>query len=88
MHQIVFYIVTVWLALLFGFVAIRTITIKSSMNRIQTINTLTLPLIALLALFALNEGKSYALDGALILSLLSFVGTIAAAIYQGKWRYF
>jgi multisubunit Na+/H+ antiporter MnhF subunit len=40
--------------------------------------------VAMLALIALFEGTDYYLDTALVLALLSFVVTLAAALYRGE----
>jgi len=50
------------------------------------LDTLTLVLVALLVLYAASGRSPYLLDAALVLALLSFVGTLAAARYFGERR--
>jgi multicomponent Na+:H+ antiporter subunit F len=57
-------------------------------TRILALDTLTLILVAFLALSADAADESYALDAALILALLSFVGTLAAARYYSRGSLF
>ena len=88
MHTITFYLATLWLALLFLALSVRVILTKKPLARTQVVNQLALPLVAMLTLWSLYHGNSYDLDAALVLSLLAFIGTVAAAIYRGKWRFF
>ncbi|MEJ7841119.1 MAG: monovalent cation/H+ antiporter complex subunit F [Rubrobacter sp.] len=48
------------------------------------LDTLTLVLVALLVLYAAAERSPYYLDAALIVALLAFLGTVAAALYHGE----
>jgi len=81
MSGIVFYVAVVWLAVLLGVVVIRLARAGSIGERILSLDLLTLVLIGLLAVAAGEDQRSYALDAALALALLSFVATLAAARY-------
>jgi multicomponent Na+:H+ antiporter subunit F len=81
MSGIVFYVAVVWLAVLLGVVVIRLARAGSIGERILALDLLTLVLIGLLAVAAGEDQRSYALDAALALALLSFVATLAAARY-------
>jgi multisubunit Na+/H+ antiporter MnhF subunit len=84
MHPVVLSLATIWIAGLLGVIVIRVITTQSPLTRILALDLLTLVLIALLALTIHRTGSAYALDAALILALLSFVGTVAAARYYSR----
>jgi multicomponent Na+:H+ antiporter subunit F len=85
-HTGVFYIAIGWLALLLGVSAILVARADTLPARVVALDLLILVLIGLLALVAGEEQRSYALDGALALALLSFVATLAAARYTEDRR--
>ena len=64
------------------------IRLPTTAGRILALDTLTLILVALLVLYADARDSPYFLDAALILSLLAFLGTVAAARYHGERRIF
>lgn len=85
MAGIVFYGGIVWLAVLLGVVVVRLARAGTPGERILALDLLTLVLIALLALAAGEDRRSYALDAALALALLSFVSTLAVCrYYEGE----
>lgn len=87
-HQVVFQIATLWitvLAVATGFLILRARSIGS---RILALDMLVLLLIGLLVLWSDAEGVPYFLDAALLLSLLAFMGTLAAARFYGGGRPF
>ena len=84
MHQAMLWLATIWIAGLLGVTLIFVIATSSALTRILALDTLTLILVAFLALSADAAGSSYALDAALVLALLSFVGTLAAARYYSR----
>jgi multicomponent Na+:H+ antiporter subunit F len=88
MHQIVFYLAIIWTTLLFGVCVVFVIRAPSLMARILALDTLTLILIAFLVLFAHADRSAFYLDAALVLALLSFAGTLAAARYHSARRIF
>jgi multicomponent Na+:H+ antiporter subunit F len=63
---------------------LAVIQIPSTAGRILALDTLTLILVALLVLFVDAFRTPYFLDAALVLSLLAFLGTLAAARYHGE----
>ena len=67
---------------------VATIKLPLTGGRILALDTLTLILTALLVLYGTAERTSYYLDVALVLALLAFVGTLAAARYYGERRIF
>ncbi len=81
MHTSVIYIAMVWTLLLLAISVIMVVRSRSLMVRVLALDTFTLILITLLVLFADMQGTAYYLDAALVLALLSFTGTIAAARY-------
>lgn len=88
MHPILFYLSVCWLGLLLGAIIIQVVGAKTPMGRILAFDTLSLILVSLLALFALFRGSVYYLDAALVLALLSFMGTLAAARYHSQGSFF
>ncbi len=88
MHELVFYAAVVWMTAL-AFVCITVVVrADSPMVRILALDTLTLVLVALLVLFAASNRVAYYLDAALLLALLSFISTLAAARYHGEGKLF
>lgn len=81
MSDIVFYVAIAWLAVLLGVTVVRLAAAPTTSQRILALDLLTLVLIGLLALAAGEDQRSYALDAALALALLSFVATLAACKY-------
>lgn len=88
MHEIAFEIATLWLGLLIVPCLILVLRAETSATRILALDTLTLLLIGLLVLWSATEGVSYFLDAALLLALLGFIATLAAARYYGAGRLF
>jgi multicomponent Na+:H+ antiporter subunit F len=88
MHEIVFYLATGWLL---GLLAVNTafiVAARSAMVRVLALDTFTMVLIAVLVVFAYAHRSPYYLDAALVLALLAFVGTLAAARYHGEGKVF
>jgi multisubunit Na+/H+ antiporter MnhF subunit len=88
MHPLMLAVATYWIAILLGIMLVYVFATKSTLSRILALDTLTLILIGFLALAAGNAGVSHGLDAALVLALLSFVGTVAAAHYYRRGRIF
>lgn len=88
MHELVFYLASAWMTVLLGASVVAVIRVSSTSGRILALDTLTLVLVALLVLYADATRSPYYLDVALILSLLAFVGTLAAARYYGERKIF
>lgn len=88
MHTIVFYVATVWMTALLAASVGLIVGARSVLSRILTLDMLILILVALLALFSDAEGVSYFLDAALVLALLSFIATLAAARYHTEGKLF
>ena len=88
MHDVVYYAAMIWmtglLCVCFGLV-IRT---HSSIVRIVGFDAMSLVLISVLILFSITTESSYYLDASLLLALVSFVSTIAAARYHSERRVF
>lgn len=87
-HDVVFYAVLAWMTVLLVAAVIAVITVSTTTGRILALDTLTLILVSLLVLFSAGQHTGYYLDGALILALLAFLGTLAAARYHGERRIF
>jgi multisubunit Na+/H+ antiporter MnhF subunit len=88
MHELVFYVAAVWMTALLAVCAGAVALLRSTSSRILALDTLTLVLVALLVLYADSQRSPYYLDAALVLALLSFLGTLAAARYFGERRVF
>ncbi len=88
MSSVIFYAGIVWLALLLGVMVVRLPRAGTTAQRILVLDLLTLILIGLLALTAGEDQRSYALDAALALALLSFIATLAACRYHENRRPF
>ena len=88
MHSAVFYIGIGWLAVLLGITVIAVARGHSTLERLLALDLAVIVLIGLLALVAGEDGRSYALDAALGLAMLSFVATLAGARYEGDRRPF
>lgn len=84
MHTITFYIALGWLGLLSLVLVARLLRTNSASRRILAVDTLGLLLIAFLGVLATEEERGFPLDVALLLVLLSFASTIAAARYYGE----
>ena len=88
MHEIVFYPAVFWTTVLLVVGVVAVVGISSTTGRILALDTLTLVLVALLVLYGDAQREVYYLDVALILALLTFVGTLAAARYYGERKIF
>lgn len=88
MHEIIFYLAFVWMTGLFVASVAAVIRLPTTAGRILALDTLTLILVALLVLYADALRSPYYLDAALILALLAFIGTVAAARYHGERKIF
>jgi multicomponent Na+:H+ antiporter subunit F len=88
MHETVFYAASVWMALLLLASVYAVIRIPSTTGRILALDTLTLVMVGILVLFVDAFRTPYFLDAALILALLAFVSTVAAARYHSGRRIF
>lgn len=84
MHTIVAYFAFAWMTVLLAVSVAAVIRLPTTAGRILALDTLTLILVALLVLYADTRDSPYFLDAALILSLLAFLGTVAAARYHGE----
>lgn len=87
-HEIVSVVGIAWLAVLLLIVVGSVARSRTPAERIVAVDLATLVLIGLLGLVAADEQRSYALDAALALALLSFVATVAASRYLGDRRPF
>lgn len=77
-----------WLVVLLALTGLRVIWADSAATRIVALDTFVLVLIALLVLFSTARDVSYFLDAALVLALLGFVATVAAARFYAFGRPF
>ena len=79
MHLLVVGAAAIWMTVLFAATVLIAIRTSSMAERLVAIDTMTLVLVALLALYAASNQKAYYLDAALALALFSFIGTVVAA---------
>ncbi|HVL31300.1 MAG TPA: monovalent cation/H+ antiporter complex subunit F [Solirubrobacteraceae bacterium] len=87
-HEAVFYVAVVWLTALVLACAVLLLRARSTGTRVLALDTLVLLLVGVLVLWSDSEGVAYFLDAALALSLLAFIGTLAAARFYGEGRMF
>ncbi len=87
-HDIIFYLAVVWLSGLVLACAVLLLRTRSTGTRVLALDTLVLLLVGLLVLWSDSRGVPYFLDAALALSLLAFIGTVAAARFYGEGRIF
>jgi multicomponent Na+:H+ antiporter subunit F len=88
MHEVVFQIATLWLALLVLPCGVLVLRARSTASRILALDTLILVLIGILVLLSDAERVPYFLDAALLLALLGFVGSLAAARFYSRGKIF
>ena len=88
MSDVVFFIALVWMALLLGACVLLVARGHTTIERILALDLLILVLVGLLALVAAEDQRSYALDAALALALLSFIATLTSARYAADRRPF
>ena len=88
MHEMTFYLASAWMTVLLGASVYAVIRLRTTASRILALDTLTLILVALLVLYANAKRSPYYLDVAIILTLLAFLGTLAAARYYGERKIF
>ncbi len=88
MHEVVFYAAAAWLTVLLAVGVVAVIRVSSTAGRILALDMLTLILAALLVLYGDAQRNPYYGDAALILALLAFVGTLAAARCYGERKIF
>ncbi|GIU95377.1 MAG: hypothetical protein KatS3mg012_1834 [Gaiellaceae bacterium] len=82
MHTAVFTAAAVWMTVLLGASIVLVIRARSLGSRILSLDMAVLIVIGLLVLLSDVERVPYFLDAALVLALLSFVATVAAARYH------
>lgn len=87
-HDAVFLVGIAWLTVLLGVAVVSVARARTTAERLVALDTAVLMLIGLLGLVAAESRRTYALDAALVLALLSFVSTVAASRYLGDRRPF
>jgi multisubunit Na+/H+ antiporter MnhF subunit len=88
MHDLVYNLALGWMTLLLGACVFEVVRAKSELVRILALDTLALVLVAVLVLYATTEDVSWYLDAALVIALLSFIGTLAASRYNSEGKIF
>lgn len=88
LHEIVFYVAAGWTTVLLIVSVLAVVRLRGTAERILALDTLTLVLVALLVLFTDAFQSPHYLDAALVLSLLVFIATVAAARYHGERKVF
>lgn len=88
MQNFIYFAAAIWVVLLSAVVMVVLVRNRQIEMRILAFDTLGFLLVGLLALISLSVETSYYLDAALVLALLSFIGTLAAARYHGERRLF
>jgi multicomponent Na+:H+ antiporter subunit F len=88
MHELVFQIATLWMALLVLPCIWRILFARSTAGRILALDTVILLLVGILVLWSDAERVPFFLDAALLLALLGFIGSLAAARFYARGRIF
>lgn len=88
MHEAVFYFAVLWLSGLVIACTVLVLRARSTASRILALDTLVLLLVGVLVLWSDAEGVPYFLDAALVLAVLAFAATLAAARFHGEGRIF
>lgn len=88
MHGVLSQVAAIWLIGLVLACALMLVRLRSGAVRILLVDLVTMILVALLVLQAGAEDVVHLLDVALVVALLSFVGTLAAARFLGRGRLF
>ena len=88
MHELIFYLATAWMTVLLAVAVVAVIGLSSTAGRILALDMLPLILVVLLVLYGDAQRTTHYLDADLILALLAFVGTLAAARYFGERKIF
>lgn len=81
-------IALLWTTMLLAASVWAVLRAKAPLRRLLALDTVTIILVAMLALAAHAGGRSYLLDSALLIALIAFVGTLAAAHYHSEGRPF
>jgi multicomponent Na+:H+ antiporter subunit F len=79
MHLGVVTAAAVWMTVLLAVTVVFATRVESNAVRILAIDLMTLILVGVLVLYSAAIQQPYYLDAALVLALVSFVGTVAAA---------
>ena len=82
MHEVVFYMASVWMTVLLGVAVGRALRAQAATSRILAVDYIVLVVVALLVLYGSSRGSPYFLDAALALAALSFAGTLVVARYH------
>jgi multicomponent Na+:H+ antiporter subunit F len=82
MHTVVFYVAALWMTVLLAASIVLVIRARSIPSRILALDMAILIVIALFVLLSDVERVPYFLDAALVLALVSYTATIAAARYH------
>jgi len=86
MSEIVSFVAIAWATVLLILCAAAVVKLRSTAARVLAFDTLTIITVCLLAIYSASESVPYYMDAALILALLAFVGTLAAARYYAERR--
>lgn len=88
MHEFVFRAAAIWMAVLVCISLITVVRARTALTRVLALDMATLLLIGMLILYSDSRRVGYYLDAALVLSLLSFLATVAAARYHSEGEIF
>ena len=88
MHVQIYYLVAIILVALLVILSIIMVRAAKMTTRILAFDLLTYLLVGLSALIGLYQGSSFYLDAALIMAILSYIGTAAVARYYGERKLF
>lgn len=88
MHEVVYYSAMIWMTGLLCVCIAMVVRARSGIVRVLALDALTLVLVSLLVLYSTTTVTSYYLDVALLIALVSFASSVAAARYWGAGRVF
>lgn len=82
LSDLVFSVAVVWITALAVGSVVLVLRARTVPGRILALDSLVLMVVVLLVLYAAQQGEDYYLDAALVLALVSFVATVAAAQFH------
>jgi len=75
-----------WMVVLLAVTVVTVLRARTTPVRILALDTVSLVMIAALALVGARDNRAFAVDAALMLALLSFISTLAAARFHAGGR--
>ncbi|MGI8631048.1 MAG: monovalent cation/H+ antiporter complex subunit F [Solirubrobacterales bacterium] len=84
MHELLIYPALLWITGLLGWSTVLVLRARSVLERVAVLEMMTLLLIGVLALLSALRDRTFYLEVAVALALLSFIGVIAYQRYERR----